>query len=70
LVLDSGLLEPPLCWASGDKVGPSNIYFMKIGAVFDLNQIAGLGRKLHLLTLLLISSHPSGQEGSYGHSIV
>jgi hypothetical protein len=43
---------------------------MKIGTVFDLYQIAGLEQTLHWVTLLLISSHPSGQKGSCGHSIV
>jgi hypothetical protein len=45
------------------------VYFSDIHTVFDLDQIAGLDLGLDCITLLLISSHPSGQKGSYGHSI-
>jgi hypothetical protein len=47
-----------------------NVYFMNIGTVFDIYQIAGQDLGLNVLTLLLISSHPSGQKGFCGHSII
>ena len=43
-------------------------YLPKIGTVFDLNQIAAPDLVSNEFTLLLISSHPSGQKGSFGHS--
>jgi hypothetical protein len=43
---------------------------MNIGTVFDIYQIAGQEVGLNVLTLLLIFSHPSGQKGSCGHSVI
>jgi len=70
--LDSVYPEPAQrCRAAAGAARASGTQkvFPEIDAEFDLRQTARSCPALHCVTLLLISSHPSGQKGSCGHSM-